>query len=251
MEYPKKYSSLKKSNTLNSSDEKNKLVLDVEKWANFVIEKTKSELSDYFSVDDKNEIPIGYIWARIIRCSNPSCGCEIPLIKQFWLAKKDSKKVTLFPEILNKKISFKIFGTGYDPIPKKFLPSKGTISKSIITCLNCHHTIPAKETVKIFQENKFFEKIISVIYSIPGKRGKFYRHSNSEDLLKFDASCDLLKEKIVKLQKSGNHNPIPDENLPPQGTLGFRVQRYNIKKWGDLYNSRQNLFNLTLLLYLF
>ncbi len=35
--------------------------------------------------------------------------------------------------------------------------------------------------------------------------------------------------------------PIPDEPLPPIGTLGFRVQRYGMMQWGDLFTARQNL----------
>ncbi|MGI6708427.1 MAG: hypothetical protein ACOX33_04810 [Dethiobacteria bacterium] len=31
--------------------------------------------------------------------------------------------------------------------------------------------------------------------------------------------------------------PVPDEPLPPIGTLGFRVQRYGIFQWGDLFTS--------------
>jgi hypothetical protein len=39
---------------------------------------------------------------------------------------------------------------------------------------------------------------------------------------------------------------VPDEPLPPQGTLGFRVQRYGIKTWGQLFSSRQQLVLVTL-----
>ena len=35
--------------------------------------------------------------------------------------------------------------------------------------------------------------------------------------------------------------PVPDELLPPVGTLGFRVQRYGIVQWGDLFTARQKL----------
>ena len=33
--------------------------------------------------------------------------------------------------------------------------------------------------------------------------------------------------------------PIPNEPLPPQGTLGFRVQLYGAQEWGDLFTVRQ------------
>jgi hypothetical protein len=39
---------------------------------------------------------------------------------------------------------------------------------------------------------------------------------------------------------------VPDEPLPPQGTLGFRVQLYGMLQWGDLFTARQKLALLTL-----
>src|SRR2546428_5332945 len=40
-------------------------------------------------------------------------------------------------------------------------------------------------------------------------------------------------------------DPVPDEVLPPKETLGFRVQRYGILHWGDLFNARQKLTLMT------
>ncbi|MDE2874624.1 MAG: hypothetical protein OXQ93_04220 [Gemmatimonadota bacterium] len=42
--------------------------------------------------------------------------------------------------------------------------------------------------------------------------------------------------------------PIPDEPLPPIGTLGFRVQRYGMLEWGDLFTARQKAMLVTLLM---
>jgi adenine-specific DNA methylase len=38
---------------------------------------------------------------------------------------------------------------------------------------------------------------------------------------------------------------VPDEDLPPENTLGFGVQRYGMLKWGNLFNSRQKLALIT------
>lgn len=48
-------------------------------------------------------IPVGYLWARTIPCQNPACGAEIPLVKQFWLAKKDNKQVAYRPVIIHEE----------------------------------------------------------------------------------------------------------------------------------------------------
>jgi putative DNA methylase len=34
---------------------------------------------------------------------------------------------------------------------------------------------------------------------------------------------------------------VPDEPLPPEGSLGFRVNLYGMETWGDLFTPRQAL----------
>jgi putative DNA methylase len=59
-----------------------------------VYEEARKEISvNIIPPEPDGSIPLGYIWARSVRCSNPSCGAEIPLVRQTWLAKKDKKKV--------------------------------------------------------------------------------------------------------------------------------------------------------------
>ena len=54
-----------------------------------------------------------------------------------------------------------------------------------------------------------------------------------------------MEEKRKKLWEEWGIDPVPDEDLPPENTLGFRVQRYGMLKWGDLFNSRQKLALIT------
>ena len=52
-------------------------------------------------------------------------------------------------------------------------------------------------------------------------------------------------EKREKRMLEWGMDPVPDELLPPVGTLGFRIKRYGMNTWGDLFNSRQNLALIT------
>ena len=45
---------------------------------------------------------------------------------------------------------------------------------------------------------------------------------------------------------AGKLSLVPDEALPPRGTLGFRVQGYGMLEWGDLFTPRQLLALTTL-----
>ena len=59
------------------------LLEDVKKWGEWVLAEAKQELERFYPPEDDGSIPVGYIWARMIPCQNPSCDAEIPLIRQF------------------------------------------------------------------------------------------------------------------------------------------------------------------------
>src|SRR3990172_4356768 len=143
LEYPQKYGKpgeieieLEEMGRMVKVKEKVKNVLleDVKRWGDWVLEETKKEIGKFYPEDPDGSIPVGYIWARTIPCQNPACGAEIPLMRQYWLAKKDKKKVTLYPYVENnpllppfskggkggfvgKQIHFKIVGDGYEKMP--------------------------------------------------------------------------------------------------------------------------------------
>jgi putative DNA methylase len=117
LEFPQKYGQEKiKIDTSNGMiDDANKtkvskLVYDVEKWGNYVLEEAKKEIGRFYPDDEDGSTPVGYIWARTVSCQNPACGAEIPLMRQFWLAKKKNKKVSLYPYVEGKEVKFKIVG---------------------------------------------------------------------------------------------------------------------------------------------
>ena len=76
-----------------------------------------------------------------------------------------------------------------------------------------------------------------------GARGKAYfaADSLSAELLPDDEDC---RRRITELCERSGVAPV-DEPMPKPGTLGFRVQPYGIKTWGDLYTPRQLLCLLT------
>ena len=219
----------------------NVLVEEVKKWGEWVLNEAKKEIGRFYPPDPDGSIPVGYIWARTIPCQNPTCGAEIPLMRQFWLAKKDKKKVSLFPYIEDKSVKFKVVGTGYEPMPPGFDPEKGTVARAVAKCPVCGATIDANTTRKLFQEKKSGERMVAVVLHKLGQNGKQYRIANDADMRIFKEAEKYLALKREKLREEWGMDPVPDEPLPPAGTLGFRIQRYNMNTWGDLFNARQKL----------
>lgn len=153
LEYPQRYGRAKKvkSGDLQVEVTVNPLLEDVKKWGNWVLEEAKKEIGKFYPEDPDGSIPVGYIWARTIPCQNPSCGAEIPLMRQFWLAKKDNKKVALKPFSKDGKVEFEIVGQD-KPFPEGFDPSKGTVSKAMLIALF------VVQQLMIRQQGSFFAK---------------------------------------------------------------------------------------------
>ena len=249
LEYPQKYG--KPKDTKNewglNTQTKNPLLEDVKKWGEWVLEEAKKEIGKFYPADEDGSILVGYIWARTIPCQNPACGAEIPLMRQFWLAKKKNKKVALYPYVEGKEVKFKIVGDGYEKMPEGFDPSKGTVSRAIATCPVCGYTVDANTTRKLFQEGKAGQRMVAVVLHKPGTNGKRYRLATEKDLEIFKEAEKYLEEKRVKLMEEWGIDPVPDEPLTRVPvTFGvINVWVYGMNTWGDLFNSHQKLALIT------
>jgi len=228
----------------------NPLLFAVKYWGNWVLEQAKAEISKFYPPDEDGSVPVGYIWARTIRCNNPECRAEIPLVRQTWLAKKDKKKIAYRLIPLGNKIDFEICGTGY-PKPIDFDPEQGTVARAKVICPCCGTGISDKENRAQFNPGPNGEpatagqRMIAVVLYKPGESGKKYRLVSDNDLQIYRSASDYLETKRAELREKWGFDPVPDEPMPPKETLGFRVQRYGIWKWGDLFNARQKLALIT------
>jgi len=235
-------------------EEINPLAEEVRRWGEWVLEEAKKELAQFYPPDPDGSIPVGYIWARTVPCQNPSCGAEIPLMRQTWLAKKKDKKVALrmVPNRKERRVEFELVqGKGID-----FDPGDGTVSRAVVRCPICGSRIDADTTRRLFREGKAGQRLIAAVLHHPDGslspagerarvRGKTYRLARERDLAVYRAAGATLEEKRDQLWAAWGIDPVPDEPLPPLETLGFRVQRYGLARWGDLFNARQKLALIT------
>jgi putative DNA methylase len=213
-----------------------------------------SKLRDYYSSDSPETPPITYIWARTIRCESPHCGAEIPLAVSFWLCKKPSRL---------RAVRYTIDRT-HGPIPslrfEVFEPRSdadvppATVSRAKARC-PCCTTVLLPERVcaqlaahhggadVLFDANghrKAGASLLAVVTLHRHASGRTYRTATEADYSALWRSHQALAARSSTMLPNGLSR-IPDEPLPPIGTLGFRVQRYGMLKWGDLFSARQQL----------
>ena len=61
---------------------------------------------------------IAWLWARTVKCPNPACGAQMPLVRSFWLSTKKGKEAWVDPIIdnENKTVRFEVkIGKGNPP----------------------------------------------------------------------------------------------------------------------------------------
>lgn len=229
----------------------NPLLEGVRYWGKWVLEEARKELAEFYPPDPDGSIPFGYIWARTISCQNPACGEEIPLMRQFWLVKKDKKKIALYPKITKGKLDFCIVGDGHEKWPTGFDADMGTISRAVAICPVCGAVVDDDTTRRLFQEKKIGQKLLVVVLSNLHKGGRTYRVCNPQDLKNFSKAEKLLEIKRNKLIDEWGLDPIPDEPTPTGGGSGaeraFSIRTYGLNTWGDIFNSRQLLALISLI----
>jgi adenine-specific DNA methylase len=85
--------------------------------------------------------------------------------------------------------------------------------------------------------------LLAVVTLHPGEPGRHYRLPTERDYKAVFKAQTRLRSILDEWERGGRKGlcPVPDEPLPPIGTLGFRVQRYGMMQWGDLFTARQKV----------
>jgi len=221
--------------------------------------QAERELAEFYPPDPDGARPIVYLWARTVRCESPDCGAEIPLMRSFWLSKKAIRRRALKARAVRPRggtahVEFAIFEPNTDhDVPK------GTVTRAKATCVCCGRTlVPERVRAQLAAQHggadaefdarghrKGGARMLAVVTLKGGETGRQYRLPEDRDYAAVWKAHGKLEQVAAKPLANGL-SAVPDEPLPPIGTLGFRVQRYGMLKWGDLFTARQMLSLLVL-----
>ena len=218
-------------------------------------EAAEKELADLYPPDQDGATPIAYLWARTVRCEAPNCGAEIPLMRSFWLCKKTKRKRALRYEVqrpdgATPRVELEVF----EPRTEQEVPN-GTVTRARATCLCCGTVLPPERVRTQLASERggagvVFDdssrrvrgaRLVAVVTLRPGANGRHYRLPMDADYAAVHKAQERLARVLAEWERGGKQGlcPVPDEPLPPIGTLGFRVQRYGMLRWGDLFTARQ------------
>jgi adenine-specific DNA methylase len=178
-------------------------------------------------------------------------------MRSLWLAKKGERSVALqiVPDKKHKRVEFEIIQkkngkwiSQANPKPEIKNPQfDGTVKRGSATCPCCGYTTPvARVRVQLKERHGGANdaRLFCVVTTKETEQGRFYRLPTQRDLDAVKRAAQELERR--KKAHKGKLSLVPDEPLPPQGALGFRVPLYGMNMWGDLFTSRQSLSLTTL-----
>ena len=236
-------------------------------------EAAEKELADLYPADPDGATPIAYLWARTVRCEAPDCGAEIPLMRSFWLAKKEvfkrerGQRITVRgrqalryrverPEGAPPRVAFEVF----EPKTDRDVPA-GTVTRAKAACPCCGVVLPpervrAQLTAQRGGADAIFDddgyriggaRMTAVVTLHPDERGRRYRLPTDADYAAVRKSQARLTDILDEWERCGRQGlcPVPDESTPAGGGSGagraFSVQRYGMFRWADLFTARQKV----------
>ena len=160
---------------------------------------------------------IAWIWARTVKCPNPVCGCEMPLVRSFALSTKKGKEVWIEP-IIKKgkppKIEF-VVKSG------KAEARDGVVNRRGAHCISCESPTSFEYIRAEAKADRMGQKLMAIVAE--GSKGRAY--------LSPDQNNESIAFKAKPIWK-------PETELPEKA-LGFRVQAYGMTKHSDLFTNRQ------------
>lgn len=117
---------------------------------------------------------IAWIWTRTVKCPNPACGCEMPLVRSFVLSKKKGKEAWVEPIFENRKTRYSVHHEGKPAI-------EGTVNRKGAICACCGAPVEYPYIRQESREGRMSAQLMAVVAE--GTHGRLYITPDEEQIL--------------------------------------------------------------------
>ena len=159
---------------------------------------------------------VAWIWARTVRCPNPACGADMPLVRTFWLSKKKGKSAWVLPIVdrMTHTVRFEVrTGVG--------VPHEGTVDRRGATCVVCDSPVSLDHVRAEGRAGRIGRQLMAVVAEGPHDR-VFVTPDDSQGLIA-DSAMPSWR---------------PDVPLP-SNPRDFKTPNYGMTTFADLFTPRQ------------
>ena len=159
---------------------------------------------------------IAWIWARTVKCPNPACGCEMPLVNSFSLSKKKGNEYWIVPEVVQGKIQYRVSNEGL--APKSIKVSRG----GQFRCVSCGNITKSEYIHREFCEDRTGRHLLAIVAE--GKNNRVYLSPNDSH---FEiANCSMPET-------------YPEAEMNQKCTDLISGRGYGFEYWHELFTNRQ------------
>jgi putative DNA methylase len=130
---------------------------------------------------------IAWIWARTVKCPNPACGCEMPLLKSYVICQKAESEVYIDTVIQkNKTITYHV---------KNGVTSQevGTVNRKGAKCICCGSPVSFSYIREESKNNRMFAQLVAIVAE--GRKGRVYLSPDKKQIdtanVALPSNCDF------------------------------------------------------------
>lgn len=200
------------------------LAEDVQFYGEWIGNEALKRLADVYPQLPNGEVPFAWVWVRTVKCSNPACGCQVPLANSYILSKSKTAKYWAEPVINGDNIEFEIH-EGDCPDGKE---SNKTINFGAkFRCPVCGEITTDEYIKKMGEQHKLGVKMMAVVTNKDGQKS-FY-------------PPDAIQQIAADIERSDNIMP----GTMPVNPHWYSPPSFGITSYADLFTARQLLMLTT------
>ena len=210
------------------------LAEDVRWYGEWMRQQAWGRIGHLYPEGPNGETVIAWLWARTVKCPNPACGAEMPLVSSFWLSKKKNREAWIEPVIDDRTKSVR-FRVQQGERPSDDAITAGyKAGQATFRCALCNATAKGDYIDGIANSVGFSFTPIAIVTEAKGKAGRNY--SDAPRL-----TGNEMEQEVERLQSEW---PAVVGNMPQEacrGTFGSNAQgrRYGFHTFSDYFTSRQ------------
>ena len=117
---------------------------------------------------------IAWIWARTVKCPNPVCGCEMPLVRSFTLSKKKGHEAWVEPIFGHGEVRYQVHNEGAPSLD-------GTVVRTGASCACCGDSVSFDYVRNEARNHRMGSALMAIVAD--GKNGRLYLSPTNEQVI--------------------------------------------------------------------
>ena len=199
------------------------LAEDVRWYGEWMRQRAWERIGHLYPHGPNGETVIAWLWTRTVKCPNPACGAEMPLVKSLQLSRKKDREAWAHPRVNENSVRFEVradYGSDID----------STVNRSGAMCIACKTVAPLRYVREQAQEVGLGAQMMAIVTEGNRRRNYVSADSVHEAAASLDAALELQLDE-------DRHGALASST--PERLTGGTSYGYGLTRWESLFTSRQ------------